>query len=402
MDRRYPNVGQANLFYLLMVLCMILGSVLIRFIGVGGNLWVNELVYLLAPAYLLSRKYNWSWKEVYRFKKVDRRLKIAAVIGGIGFWLFAGFFSIMVERFLSNQVGNVTAGQEALAAGLSSPLQTILFIIGMVILAPFCEEVFFRGFIQRAYSSYSKKRGWLIVGLLFGALHLSNGISNFSSVIILGLILSYLMYVTDSIWPPILWHGVNNLMALFGGGLLQKYTATKTVPLNLILLALLGAVIGIGAIKYIKDNAKREEVEGNRDNVKFKKAVALAIALVLLIFTGGMDLVMRAGLINLEDNLSKTSMKIGRFEKSMTVGKVEVEEPSTMVLKYKLNADKADFVMKITGPDGQTVWEKEHRDSNVAGNWTHEIELDQSGEWKIEMIGSGKEMELDSSWHIKN
>jgi membrane protease YdiL (CAAX protease family) len=84
-------------------------------------------------------------------------------------------------------------------------LQLILFAS---LLAPFCEEFLFRGFLQNRF-------GILISAIIFSLLHFGYGsISEILGTFAIGLFLSFLRQKSNSITPGILIHMVYNFLAI--------------------------------------------------------------------------------------------------------------------------------------------------------------------------------------------
>ena len=84
----------------------------------------------------------------------------------------------------------------------------------------FCEEFFFRGLLQR--SLLGKRTPLFAVGisaLAFGIFHtLSGSVAAFDRLIpttILGLLLGFMAYKADSIWPGIVLHATHNAIVGF-------------------------------------------------------------------------------------------------------------------------------------------------------------------------------------------
>ncbi|MBA2319621.1 MAG: CPBP family intramembrane metalloprotease, partial [Deltaproteobacteria bacterium] len=84
-------------------------------------------------------------------------------------------------------------------------------IVGLV--APVVEELIFRGFLWAAIErSAPPWVAWLVTSLLFGAYHLDP--MHVLAVLPLGLVLGWLRWRTGALWAPILFHLVNNALAL--------------------------------------------------------------------------------------------------------------------------------------------------------------------------------------------
>lgn len=93
-----------------------------------------------------------------------------------------------------------------------APLTTYATLFSAVIIAPFCEEVFFRGFVFPGLRR-GMAVGWAIVlsSLLFAVAHADPG--SFAVLFVIGLALAILRWRSHSIWPTILLHTLNNGIA---------------------------------------------------------------------------------------------------------------------------------------------------------------------------------------------
>ncbi len=93
-----------------------------------------------------------------------------------------------------------------------APLSTYATLFAAVFIAPFCEEVFFRGFVFPGLR-HGMPLGWAIVisSLLFGVAHADPG--SFPVLFVIGLALAFLRWRTQSIWPCMMLHMLNNGIA---------------------------------------------------------------------------------------------------------------------------------------------------------------------------------------------
>ena len=93
-----------------------------------------------------------------------------------------------------------------------APLSTYATLFAAVFIAPFCEEVFFRGFVFPGLR-HGLSLVWAIVisSLLFGVAHADPG--SFPILFVIGLALAFLRWRTQSIWPCIMLHMLNNGIA---------------------------------------------------------------------------------------------------------------------------------------------------------------------------------------------
>lgn len=102
-----------------------------------------------------------------------------------------------------------------LREGLTTPTALGTFVIA-VILAPLWEELTFRGFLLSALAK-TRLGFWgaaVTANILWASLHGMYSWAGLVSVFVAGLILSWLVWRTDSIKPAIVTHAIGNLFAL--------------------------------------------------------------------------------------------------------------------------------------------------------------------------------------------
>ncbi len=133
------------------------------------------------------------------------RAKTAAKWIGLGFLAYIAFAILYAVVFGAPD-------QDDIAGELGPYWSQILLI---VILAPFAEEVCFRGMLFGGFRTrFNLPVAAIGAGLVFGALHYSTGITAVPQLIVLGAIFAVVYEKTESIWPPIIFHMFNNAYAL--------------------------------------------------------------------------------------------------------------------------------------------------------------------------------------------
>ncbi|HEX8982565.1 MAG TPA: type II CAAX endopeptidase family protein [Ktedonobacterales bacterium] len=105
-----------------------------------------------------------------------------------------------------------TNSDTLLLEGKAAPFTTVGLLASAAIVAPFCEEIFFRGLV---FVGLLKRMPlWsaaLISAIVFGIAHVDLG--SLAPLIIIGLALAWVRWRTDSIWPGIFVHAINNTVA---------------------------------------------------------------------------------------------------------------------------------------------------------------------------------------------
>ena len=95
-----------------------------------------------------------------------------------------------------------------------SVLGFILLFTAVAIIAPIGEEILFRGFLQQYLEKYWKDitKSILLIALFFAIIHLNP--FWFVQIYILGIVLGFLAWRTNSIIPSLILHSLNNTAAL--------------------------------------------------------------------------------------------------------------------------------------------------------------------------------------------
>jgi membrane protease YdiL (CAAX protease family) len=179
---------------------------LVYFLGftldLGVLLTFGEALMLL-PVWLLAlRKYHAGWDLLGL-----RRFHSGAVGIGCGlmvlFYIFNYAYNFLFITFLHLDP------QGAKIAEVAGSSWSVLVWLGGVVVAPFAEEIFFRGFI---FGGLEPRYGWKaaagISALLFALLHL-----NWMTVLpifLTGLIFAWLYHYSRSLWPSIIMHMLVN------------------------------------------------------------------------------------------------------------------------------------------------------------------------------------------------
>jgi membrane protease YdiL (CAAX protease family) len=89
----------------------------------------------------------------------------------------------------------------------------ILLLVVVSIIAPICEEIFFRGFLFQGFKKrWGVPAGIIISSALFSAAHLD--LYNFLPLLAIGWVLAYLFHKTKSLLPVIFLHAIYNLLLI--------------------------------------------------------------------------------------------------------------------------------------------------------------------------------------------
>lgn len=176
--------------------------------GARAALQVCVALGFICVPFLLAREIGGKvkWRQAagrlgfHRFE-----VKNAAKWIGIGFLAYIAFAVAFAVIFGAPEQDDI--------AGKLGPVWAQILLI--VIVAPFAEEICFRGWLFGGF----RRRFHLPVaaigaGLVFGLLHYSTGITAVPQLIVLGAIFAVVYEKTRSLWPAIIFHMFNNAYAL--------------------------------------------------------------------------------------------------------------------------------------------------------------------------------------------
>ncbi len=200
----------------------------------------------------------WAFFKI-RSKKLSREANLqgvskqywpAVLIGSVGLCLLINFGMELIP--IPESV--LTDYAESAQSLVEGPL--IWQILANVIMAPLVEEILFRGLVfgrmRKAMSDWS---ALLFTSFFFGLMH--GQVLWICYTTVVGLVLGYVAWKTDSIWTSIFMHFAFNLFGTTIGYFVEELTLTACIVCTA--LGLLGVVV---CVWIIAKTAKKDRVEG--------------------------------------------------------------------------------------------------------------------------------------------
>ena len=188
-----------------MLLVVSLGS-LVQGLSFGWGLLATEFLLILLPALLFLRFSGLPLRQALRLNPISPGVGLAALMIGAG--------AMLVNSLISGIMAQITGYSVSMGpAGLpSNALDATLVALGLVIAAPLCEEVLFRGAILGAYrSTYAPKTALLITGLLFVFYHLQ--LQGAVALLPIAFLVGYVAWRANSLYASMLTHFANNALS---------------------------------------------------------------------------------------------------------------------------------------------------------------------------------------------
>lgn len=122
-----------------------------------------------------------------------------------------GALAVAPLTLLHDMLGMLLAWPQEAVAPMASGRAAALFLpvlLKSALLAPLCEEAFFRGYLLGALAPYGRRAAVLATALLFALMHMGQGML---PCVLLGVLLGALTLRTGSLLAPALVHGCYNL-----------------------------------------------------------------------------------------------------------------------------------------------------------------------------------------------
>lgn len=200
-----PSLLAANTF-------LLLGTGII--IGVGGYLkdllppyWMGILAEFALAALALGfmRSEKLSITQTLRLHWPGWTTVALSALLAVGIWIMSISINIAATLILGYSAPTSPAVFPKNIGG------ALALLIATIIAAPVCEEIMFRGYVQRAYERWGAWAGILISGSLFALYHLR--FQGLFALIPVSLLLGFVAWRSHSLWPGIVLHAVHNSIA---------------------------------------------------------------------------------------------------------------------------------------------------------------------------------------------
>lgn len=228
-QQQWPTVLASNSLYLIVLVLMVsISSIVFGFFGpanMNTERWlivtlIMEIAVIGVPPLIYFIVSRMDIKRVARLNRV-RGIELLLVLGMAVFgYAIVGFINMVWYSILSH-IGNPV---EPVFPPIKTVRQYIMAIIVMAVTPALVEEFLFRGVILRGYERFGIGTATVVSGVLFGVLHLN--LVNLPAIIFLGVMISYVVIRTNSIFAGMFYHFIQNFLSisfLFLQEIVQRY-----------------------------------------------------------------------------------------------------------------------------------------------------------------------------------
>lgn len=204
-----------NYYLLFFCASCILGSMYVQqlFLYMGQyrvGIGVSSLVAIILPVFFLLRRVGSGFARQVRLT--------APRVPRVGYIVIATLATLVIvdQIYLINQQFSPVPQEYVESLKDLRPADGwnfALIFFGLCVVAPIAEELVFRGMIQQIFTrNIGAVAGFLLAGLIFGAVHLNPHL--LISISFFGVFLSFVYYATSNLAYSIIAHALFNIIAL--------------------------------------------------------------------------------------------------------------------------------------------------------------------------------------------
>ena len=303
--RKTSNVNSLMviIFYMLDIALIRLGDLAVYHIA-GKSAYYEDIAQLVS-----GKKEGLKITACFRKPSMPAKWVAKWIVISFGLIYAANYINTFIFSYVQKASGTSLKGVDFTSSGTA--LGGVTSVLAMSVLAPFFEELMFRGTLFRNAEKCGQLTGIIMVGLTFGLWHGSYQQILYAAV--MGMCACFMVAKTGSIFPSLILHftmntiGAIQSVALGSIDFLEKGQITGTAPMIIIAVALLSfGLMIVGLVLFVK------ELRYHRDSfrlINFCPDVSQGKKIVIY-FTAPVTILAFAGLIFIT---VRTALGLGLF-----------------------------------------------------------------------------------------
>lgn len=206
-NAKSPSLVESGLLFSIVALLLITLGSYFQSRNFNLGILITEFIIILAPSLLLLIIRKYKLKEVLSLNRVSfLNIFIIFSMIAISMWIVA-IINIFNLWIIKSVFGKVFVAELPIS---QTPLLVNILLIGGT--AGICEEVMFRGVIQRSFEKFGAFFSITITALLFGLFHMD--FQKLIGTFLLGMLIGFIVYRTDSLFAGMFAHFSNNALAV--------------------------------------------------------------------------------------------------------------------------------------------------------------------------------------------
>lgn len=269
MRENHFKINEANAIFIILAVVYLTFGAYVQSQDVMKGILVTEYGIMLLPVLIYALVTKKDIKNVFRLNRLPFKVTIKIIFLAV-FMVPAITLVNLIAIFIIEQFSTSIMAPIPMA---KTGLEFIFLFFVIAISAGVCEEFFFRGMILNAYENeMSLKAAAIFSAVLFGIFHFNP--QNLFGPIVLGLVFSYLVQITNSIFAAMIAHVANNgisvtmgfLVTLSNNGAGSEFVdvvqgdalfQSTSVLLGVILFYLILSIASVVGVKTLLKRIKR-------------------------------------------------------------------------------------------------------------------------------------------------
>lgn len=208
-NKQLSLIPHINWFVLLSFAISFCFSSILRYFsfkGTGYSIinYIHVPLITLVPIILYGKVHGGLSSARLKLKPLRAKYIIPIIAAAVGVWCLSQLVNSAVALWLTSVGYTLPKQIEALA---TMP-EVVIGFIGVCILPPVCEELFYRGFVMNGYRRLGIRLSIFLSSMLFAMAHYH--IAFFTLAFIYGIFTGYIVYSTGSLYAAMLLHGICN------------------------------------------------------------------------------------------------------------------------------------------------------------------------------------------------
>ena len=177
-------------------------------------LTISQYLFMALPAWWVVRRWHvgpvGSVARYLRLRAADWRVMLLTPLLTIAFIPPANYLSQALMDWFGVKEDSMKELEGLFTASSFPELLVLSFVIAVT--PAICEELFFRGYVQRTFERGLGARSIWVTGVLFGLFHFQP--LGLPTLALMGILLGYLYFRTQSLLPGMVAHFTNNFMVV--------------------------------------------------------------------------------------------------------------------------------------------------------------------------------------------
>ena len=279
-----PRKNKISLLCLIILALLLALSTLQHFGWLKLRNWGVMLVYafiFIIPMLIYIKKSGKKAKSIMRLQSLPVKYIPFTLLMGVAICLICGLLNVLGAVVFTSV--NTTVQPTALV-GFSSQNPLVL-LLTMVLLPAVTEELLLRGVALSEYEQYGSVRAVVITSLIFALFH-ANPITMLS-LFVAGMCFGVLTLLFDSVWPALIAHILNNLVALMISYHQDYITYILEDTLFVIFIIAILFLILIGVLKMLEKVIAERGNHGKLRYVKRRSKASPWSSISLWLFVAG-------------------------------------------------------------------------------------------------------------------